>query len=317
MKKDSKIYVAGHTGLLGTALIKKLKDKGYENIITQTHKKLDLTNKQDVDNYLANNRPEYIFLAAARVGGIHANSSYPAQFIYENLAIQINVIHSAYLYEAKKLLFFGSACSYPCECPQPIKEEYLLSGYLEPTNEPYAVAKIAGIKMCEAYNRQYGTNFICAVPTNVYGTNDDFDPNDSHVIPALIRRFHEAKIKKQPIVAIWGSGNPRREFIYVDDLADACLFLMEHYNESEIINIGSGEEVSINELAYIIKEVIGYNGEISFDASKPDGTPRKMLDISKLKKLGWQAETSLVEGIGKTYEWYLNNFESISSLWKK
>jgi GDP-L-fucose synthase len=308
MEKDAKIYVAGHRGLVGSAIVRKLKEQGYKNIITKSRQELDLTQQGKVFEFFQKEKPQYVILAAAKVGGIHANSTYPAQFIYENLAIQTNVIHAAYLYGTEKLLFFGSACSYPRECPQPMKEEYLLSGALEPTNEPYAVAKIAGIKMCEAYNRQYGTNFICAVPTNVYGPNDNFDPENSHVIPALIRKFHESKTKRQKDVKIWGSGTPLREFLYVDDLADACLFLMHQYNESGIINVGTGKSMSIKELASIIKEVTGYDGGIVFETSKPDGAPKKELDVSRLKSMGWQAKTPLAEGISKTYEWYRTNF---------
>ena len=307
MEHNAKIYVAGHTGLIGAAIISRLKSEGYTNIITYTHKELDLTHQSDVEAFFKNERPEYVFLAAAKVGGIYANSTYPAQFIYENLAIQTNVIHSAYKYEVKKLLFFGSACSYPRDCPQPMKEEYLLSGYLEPTNEPYAVAKIAGIKMCQTYNKQYGTNFICAIPTNVYGPNDNFDSNNSHVIPALIRKFYEAKEKGLSEVTIWGTGEVRREFIYVDDIADACLYLMEHYNESDIINIGVGEDISIKELAHIIREVVGYGGDVLFDKSKPDGVPKKMLDISRMRSYGWHVKVRLKEGISLTYEWYKKN----------
>lgn len=304
MEKDAKIYVAGHNGLVGSAVVHKLKREGYANIVVKNRQELDLLRQLDVENFFRAENPQYVILAAAKVGGIQANITYSGQFIYENLAIQTNVIHTSYQYEVKKLLFFGSACTYPRECPQPMKEEYLLSGYLEPTNEPYAVAKIAGIKMCEAYNRQYGTNFICTLPTNVYGPNDNFDPNDSHVIPALIRRLHGAKIKGDTAVTIWGTGNPCREFIYVDDLADASLFLMHNYNDAEAINIGYSEEVSIMELAYMVKETVRYRGEIVFDTSKPDGMPRKVLDVSKLRNLGWYAKTKLDEGIAKTYEWY-------------
>lgn len=309
MEKDSKIYIAGHTGLVGSAVFHKLEREGYKNIVKKTHQELDLTHQIEVEVFFKTEKPQYVILAAAKVGGIHANSTYPAQFIYENLTIQTNVIHSAYLYGVEKLLFFGSACSYPRDCPQPMKEEYLLSGCLEPTNEPYAVAKIAGIKMCQAYNKQYGTSFICTTPTNVYGPNDNFDLDNSHVIPALFRKFHEAKVKKHSAVTIWGTGSPIREFIYADDLAEACLFLMKNYNSSEIINVGSGEEISIKNLAYFIKDIIGYYGEITFDTSKPDGAPRKVLDGSKLKNLGWEAKTSLKEGISKTYHWYLKHAE--------
>ncbi len=313
MQRDSKIYVAGHTGLVGSAIVRRLINDGYTNIITINHEELDLLRQSDVEGFFKTTKPQYVILAAGRVGGIRANMSMPAKFIYENLMIQTNVIHSAYLFGTAKLLFLGSACSYPRECLQPMKEESLLSGYLEPTNEPYAVAKIAGIKMCQAYNRQYGVNFIYAVPTNVYGQNDNFNLDDSHVIPALIMKINEAKIKRKPTVTVWGTGTPVREFMYVEDLADACLFLMEHYNEADIINIGSGEEISIQKLAILVKEVVGYNGNLIFDASNPDGFPRKSLDISKLAKLGWQAKTSLNEGLQKTYNWYLKNLTEIST----
>lgn len=306
MDRGVKIYVAGHTGLVGAAVVRRLKDEGYKNLLVRTRQELDLTRQNEVERFFKEERPEYVILSAARVGGIQANISSPAQFIYENLSIQSNVIHSAYLYGAKKLLFFCSACSYPRECAQPMKEKYLLSGYLEPTNEPYAIAKIAGIEMCGAYDRQYGTNFICAVPANIYGPNDNFDPDGSHVIPALIRKFHEAGITGEDAVTIWGTGSPEREFLYVDDVADAALFLMEHYNDSEIINAGTGKAVSIKELAHIIKEKTDYRGGVVFDASKPDGMPKKVLDISKITALGWHAKTSLKEGIGKTYKWYIN-----------
>lgn len=306
MEKDARIYVAGHTGLLGSAIIRRLKDNGYADIITKAHSDLDLTRQAEVEIFFKTEKPQYIILAAAKVGGIQANISYPAQFLYENLQIQSNIIHSSYLNGVKKLLFFGSACSYPVNSPQPMREEYLLSGRPEATNEAYAVAKISGIKMCQAYNRQYGTNFICAIPANIYGPNDNFNPRDSHVIPALLKRFHEAKIKKEPSVIIWGTGRPLREFIYADDVASACVFLMRHYNSSEVINIGTGEEVSIAGLARLIKETVGFGGEIVFAPSRPDGAPRKVLDIAKLKNLGWEAETALKEGIEKTYQWYVN-----------
>lgn len=308
MEKRSKIYLAGHTGLIGSAILRRLEKEGYSNIITRTQQQLNLTRQADVEEFFKKEKPEYVILAAAKVGGINANMSSPAQFIYENLAIQSNVMHSAYLYKTKKLLFFASACSYPRVCPQPMKEEYLLSGNLEPTNAPYAVAKIAGITMCQAYNRQYGTNFICALPTNAYGSGDTFDLKDSHVIPALIRRFHEAKIKKAPEVTVWGTGRARREFIFSEDVASATLFLMRKYNSSEIINLGVGYDVTIKELTEIIKRVVGYKGRIVFDTSKPDGMPRKMLDVSRLKRLGWQEKVFLEEGIGQTYEWYLKEY---------
>ena len=313
MQRDSKIYVAGHTGLVGSAIVRRLINDGYTNIITINHEELDLLRQSDVEGFFKTTKPQYVILAAGRVGGIRANMSMPANFIYENLMIQTNVIHSAYLFGAAKLLFLSSACSYPRECSQPMKEESLLSGYLEPTNEPYAVAKVAGIKMCQAYNRQYGVNFICAVPANLYGQNDNFNPEDSHVIPALIMKFHEAKIKRKPAVTVWGTGKPVREVMYVDDLADACLFLMRHYDQEDIINIGVGEEISIQKLMFLVKEVVGYNGGLIFDASNPDGFPRKSLDISKLTKLGWQAETPLKEGLQKTYDWYLKNLTEINT----
>lgn len=309
--KDSKIYIAGHTGLIGTALFARYGKDGYKNIVVKSHAELDLTRQSDTELFFEMERPDYVIMAAARVGGIKANMTYPAEFIYENIAIQTNVIHSAYKYGVKKLLFFGSACTYPRECLQPMKEEYLLSGYLEPTNEPYAVAKIAGIKMCHAYNKQYGTKFICAVPTNAYGPNDNFNYTESHVIPALIMKFYKAKIKGMPEVTIWGTGSPLREFIYVDDIADACIFLMQHYDGSDIINVGTGDEISIQELASLIKEVVDYSGDIIFDVSKPDGSPRKALDITRLNNLGWQAKIQLREGLQKTYNWYLEHFNKI------
>lgn len=314
---DAKIYIAGHTGLVGSALLERCMEKGCGNIVVKTHNELDLTRQQDVEEFFSKEQPVEVILLAARVGGIQANMTYPAQFIYENIAIQANVIHSAYLYGTKKLLFLGSACSYPRECPQPMKEEYILSGYLEATNEPYAVAKIAGITMCRSYRRQYGSNFICAIPTNAYGPNDNFDPENSHVIPALIMKFHDAKMRGDHNVTIWGTGSPTREFIYVDDLADACLFLMEHYDKEEIINIGADEDVSIKKLAFLVKEVTGFEGDIIFDTSRPDGAPRKILDSTRLKTLGWQAKTPLKEGLSKTYNWFLKNKEEIYRKWKK
>ena len=307
LAKDSKIYIAGHRGLVGSALVRKLEAEGYNNLLLRTHNELDLCNGQAVMSFFESERPEYVFLAAAKVGGIWANSHYPADFIYSNLVIQVNVIHNAYLYGVKKLLFLGSSCIYPKFAAQPMKEEYLLKGALEPTNEPYAVAKIAGIKMCEAYNRQYGANFISVMPTNLYGPNDNFDLDDSHVLPALIRKFYEAKSSGAPSVVIWGTGNPRREFLYVDDLADACLFLMRHYDDSGLINIGVGEDLTIKELALLIREVVGFEGEIEFDSAKPDGMARKLLDVSKIKSLGWQAKTGLRQGIEMTYGWYVNS----------
>ncbi|MDP3111471.1 MAG: GDP-L-fucose synthase [Thermodesulfovibrionales bacterium] len=304
MEYNSKIYVAGHRGLVGSAILRRLESEGYKNIIHRARKELDLTRQSAVEAFFEKEKPEYVFLAAAKVGGIHANSTYPAEFIYSNLMVQANVINAAHIYGVGKLLFLGSSCIYPRDCPQPMKEEYLLSGYLEPTNEPYAVAKIAGIRMCQSYNRQYGTNFISVMPTNLYGSNDNFDLMDSHVLPALIRKFHEAKVNDKPYVEVWGSGNPKREFLFVDDLADACLFLMENYDKKEIINIGTGEDVTVKELAETVKEVVGYGGEIRFDKTRPDGTPRKLLDVSRINSLGWKAKTPLREGIEKTYEWY-------------
>ena len=306
MQKNSKIYVAGHLGLVGSAITKKLKSLGYENLVLKTKNELDLMNQSAVADFFKKAKPEFVFLAAAKVGGIVANNTYPAQFIYENLQIQNNIIHYSYLNKAKKLLFLGSSCIYPRECPQPIKEEYLLSGSLEPTNEPYAIAKIAGIKMCQNYNRQYGTNFIAVMPTNLYGTNDNFDLNNSHVLPALIRKFHEGKINNSPMVTVWGTGSPRREFLLVDDLADACIFLMNNYDGKEIINIGTGVDITIKELAKLIKNIIGYKGKINWDAAKPDGTPRKLLDVTKLHALGWHHQTNLEPGIKITYNWYKN-----------
>lgn len=305
MDKKSRIYIAGHAGLVGSAVHRKLLQQGYENIITRTHGELDLLRQSDVERFFEAERPEYVVLAAAKVGGIHANSAYPANFIYENLCIQNHVIHCSYLIGVKKLLFLGSACSYPRDCPQPMKEEYLLSGCIEPTNESYAVAKIAGIKLCEAYNRQYGANFICAVPTNAYGPNDNIEPESSHVIPALLKKFHEAGGRTAAEVTLWGTGAPLREFIYVDDLADAIIFLMNNYNGPKIINITGGAEITIRELALIVKGIVGFKGQICFDASKPDGAPRKTLDKTRLFNMGWRPKFSLVEGLQVTYQWFL------------
>jgi len=308
MEKSSKIFVAGHRGLVGSAIVRKLQKEGYTNLILKGREEVDLTRQEEVEKFFEKERPEYVFLAAAKVGGIHANRTYPAEFIYQNLMIECNVIHSAYKCGVKKLLFLGSSCIYPRECPQPMKEEYLLSGYLEPTNEAYAVAKIAGLKLCQYYKRQYGSNFISCMPTNLYGPNDNFDLNTSHVIPALIRKFHEAKINNKPYVEVWGTGKPLREFLHVDDLADACLFLMQNYDDEIWINVGSGEEVSIAELANMIKEIVGYKGRIVFNPDMPDGTPRKLLDISRLKSLGWEKKISLFDGLRSTYEWYVENY---------
>ena len=348
MNKNSRIYVAGHKGLVGSAITRKLQSEGHSNLILRSHKELDLMRQADVETFFKEEKPEYVFLAAAKVGGILANNTYPADFIYENLLVGSNVIHSAYKAGVKKLLFLGSSCIYPRDCPQPMKEEYLLSGKLEPTNEPYAIAKIAGIKMCQAYNRQYGTRFISVMPTNLYGPGDNFDLETSHVLPALIRKFHEAKLKElegrggrleakeekqdsasglksawadDPLsssehrerssntsfVTIWGTGAPMREFLHVDDLADACVFLMNHYEESEIINIGVGKDISISELSDLIKDIVGFKGNIRYDRTKPDGTPRKLLDVSKLLALGWQPKILLSEGIELTYRWYVEN----------
>jgi GDP-L-fucose synthase len=304
MDKNAKIYIAGHTGLVGSAITRSLIGRGYSNLITMTRQELDLLDAQAVADFLKKEKPEYIFLAAAKVGGIMANTSYPAEFIYKNLLIQNNIIHNAYLNKIKKLLFLGSSCIYPKMAPQPIKEEYFLSSKLEPTNKAYAVAKIAGITMCQSYNQQYGTSFISVMPTNLYGPHDNFDLENSHVLPALIRKFHEAKINNKKEIMLWGTGKPKREFLYVDDLADACIFLMNKYNNSEIINIGTGKDLSIKELAETIKEIIEFKGKIIWDKSKPDGTPRKLLDVSRLHNLGWKHKTELTGGIKMTYEWY-------------
>lgn len=309
MNKDSKIYVAGHRGLVGSAIVRNLQSKGYNNIIFRTHKEVDLTNQQAVIEFFETEKPEYVFLAAAKVGGIHANNTYPADFIYENLEIQNNVIKAAHDYKVKKLLFLGSSCIYPKMCPQPIKEEYLLSGYLEETNEAYALAKISGLKMCQFFKKQYGENFISCMPTNLYGPNDNFDLETSHVMPALIRKFHEAKISNAPFVEVWGSGKPLREFLYVDDMADGCVFLMENYDGEEHVNIGTGKEVSIGELAQIIKEVVGFDGELRFNTKKPDGTPRKLLDVSKLEGFGWKYKVELREGIKEAYKWFEKKYK--------
>ena len=303
MLKDSSIFVAGHRGLVGSAICRRLKSEGYSNIIVRTHKELDLKQQAGVENLFKRERPEYVILAAAKVGGIYANNTYPAEFIYDNLIVQCNVINAAYLSGVKKLLFLGSSCIYPKFAPQPMKEEHLLTGELEPTNEPYAVAKIAGIRMCQSYNRQYGTSFISLMPTNLYGPGDNFDPKTSHVLPALIRKFHEAKTSGKKVV-LWGTGSPMREFLHVDDMADACVFLMQSYSDSEIINVGTGKDISIRELAEIVKDTVGYSGKVQWDASKPDGTPRKLLDVGRLEALGWKARISLREGIQSTYEWF-------------
>ncbi len=302
MEKDSKIYIAGHRGMVGSAIHRRLQKEGHNNFVFSTSDELDLRNQQAVADFFTKEKPGYVFLAAAKVGGILANNTYRAEFLYDNLQIQNNVIHHAWKNGAKKLLFLGSSCIYPKLAPQPLKEEYLLTGLLETTNEPYAIAKIAGIKMCDAYRSQYGCNFISAMPTNLYGPNDNYDLNNSHVLPALLRKFHEAKIQNQPEVIVWGSGTPRREFLHVDDMADACVFLMNNYNEEGLINIGVGEDISIKELAELMKEITGFKGKIVFDSSKPDGTPRKLMDVSKLAALGWNASIGLKKGITRVYK---------------
>ena len=304
MEKNSKIYVAGHRGLVGSAIVRKLEKEGYQNLILRTSSQVDLRDQQAVKDFFEKEKPEYVFMAAAKVGGINANNTHPAEFLYDNLCIQNNVIHQSYKNQVKKLLFLGSSCIYPKNAPQPIKEEYLLSGYLEPTNDAYAIAKIAGIKMCQSYHKQYGSNFISAMPTNLYGPGDNYDLKNSHVLPALLRKFHEAKEKGEANVTIWGTGKPRREFLHSDDLAEACLFLMEHYNDPAIINIGVGKDISIGEMAQMIKKISGFNGELVFDTSMPDGTFQKLLDVSKLNDLGWQAKIGFEEGLKKTYKEY-------------
>lgn len=307
MEKTSKIYVAGHNGLVGSSIMRKLKDDGYTNIIARTSSELDLREYDSVSSFFEKEKPEYVFLAAAKVGGILANSDFGGDFIYDNLMIEANIIKNAQAHGVKKLLFLGSSCIYPKLCPQPIKEEYFLDGKLEETNKPYAVAKIAGIIMCQAFNKQYGTNFISVMPTNLYGPNDNFDLKSSHVMPALIRKFHDAKVNNEPTVTVWGTGTPRREFLHVDDLADAVVYLMNNYDDGEIVNIGTGIDLTIKELAEMIKEAVGYTGEIIFDTNKPDGTPRKQLDVSKLESLGWKAKTELRDGIKMSYDWYVEN----------
>ena len=305
MNLESRIYVAGHNGMVGSAIVRRLKELGYTNIITASKKELNLLNQLSVQSFFSNEIPEYVFLCAAKVGGIKANNEMKGDFIYENLMIQSNIIKESHDFGVKKLLFLGSSCIYPKMSPQPIKEEYLLTGLLEPTNDAYAIAKIAGIKMCQSFNQQYGTNFISVMPTNLYGPNDNYDLNNSHVLPAMIRKFHEAKLEGKDEVEIWGPGTPKREFLYVDDLADACHHLMLNYNDSEIVNIGTGQDVTIAELAVGIKNIIGFEGKIYFNPEMPDGTPRKLLDVSKLKGLGWEYKTSLKDGIEKTYKDYV------------
>ena len=306
MNKDAKIYIAGHRGMVGSAIHRKLTKEGYRNLIFKSSSELDLRNQAAVETFFNLEKPEYVFLAAAKVGGIVANNTYRADFLYENLAIQNNIIHAAHLHQVKKLMFLGSSCIYPKLAPQPLKEESLLTGLLEETNEPYAIAKIAGIKMCEAYRSQYGCNFISVMPTNLYGYNDNYHPQNSHVLPALIRKFHEAKLNQSAHVEIWGTGTPHREFLFADDLADACYFLMQNYNDAGFLNVGVGHDISIKDLALLIKEIIGFEGEIVFDSSKPDGTPRKLMDVSKLSALGWKYQTPLADGIRLAYADFLS-----------
>ena len=311
MRENNRIYVAGHRGLVGSAIIRKLQAEGFNNIITRRHAEVDLTNQAAVQSFFKAEQPEYVFLAAAKVGGIHANNVYPADFIRDNLQMQTNVIDAAHQFGAEKLLFLGSSCIYPKLAPQPINEDCLLTGPLESTNEWYAIAKIAGIKMCQAYRRQYGFNAISLMPTNLYGPGDNFDLENSHVLPALMRKFHEAKQQDKPSVVVWGTGTPRREFLHVDDLADASVFLMKKYEGEEIVNIGVGEDITIHELAEAVREVIGFKGDITFDTTKPDGTPRKLLDVTRLNNLGWKARIPLHEGIASTYQWFLDHRDDL------
>jgi GDP-L-fucose synthase len=312
MEQTAKIYIAGHRGMVGSGLERKLRKEGYNNIVTRTSAELDLRNQQAVNEFFVKEKPEYVILAAAKVGGIHANNIYRAEFIYDNLMIEANIIHAAYLNKVTKLLFLGSSCIYPKMAPQPLKEEYLLSGYLEPTNQPYAIAKIAGIEMCNSYRSQYGCNFISAMPTNLYGTNDNYHPENSHVLPALIRRIILAKNNNEPNVTIWGTGTPRREFLHVDDLADACYFLLQNYNEQGLVNIGCGTDISIKELADLIIAEVGYEGQLVFDISKPDGTPRKLMDTTKINLLGWKARISIKNGVSKTIVEFKNHISKNS-----
>lgn len=313
MNKNAKVYVAGHRGMVGSALIRKLQAEGFSNIVTATTSEVNLIDQKATREFFERERPDYVFVAAAKVGGIHANNTYRADFLYQNLMIECNTIHSAFEFDVKKLLFLGSTCIYPKMAPQPLKEEYLLSGYLESTNEPYAIAKIAGIKLCESYRRQYGCDFISAMPTNLYGPNDNYDLNNSHVLPALIRKFHEAKIAGRPEVVIWGSGSPMREFLHVDDLAAGCYFLMENYSDEGLVNVGTGEDVSIKELALLIKATVGFEGDLTWDSSKPDGTPRKLTDCSKIHGLGWKHKIDLQDGIKTVYEQFLKDYDRIAA----
>ncbi|SFI88230.1 GDP-L-fucose synthase [Paenibacillus sp. UNC496MF] len=311
MQKDSVIYVSGHKGLVGSSIVRALDRQGFTNVIYRTSSELDLRDAAQVEEFFRQHAIEYVFCAAAKVGGIVANDTYPADFIRDNLIIQTNLIDASYRHQVSKLLFLGSTCIYPRLAPQPLKEEYLLTGELEETNKPYAVAKIAGITMCQSYNRQYGTRFISAMPTNLYGPNDNFHPQNSHVLPSLLRKFHEARVEGKPFVDVWGSGTPLREFLHCDDLAEACLYLMEHYEGNDIVNIGVGQDISIRELAELIGDIVGYEGEIRFDASKPDGTPRKLVDVTRINQLGWQSRISLREGIQWTYEWFLQSQQQL------
>jgi len=313
MEKGAKIYIAGHRGMVGSAIRRKLEKEGYTNIVTRVSTELDLRNQNAVAAFFEDEKPDYVFLAAAKVGGIVANNTYRAEFLYDNLQIQNNIIHSSYLNGVKKLMFLGSSCIYPKMAPQPLKEEYLLTGLLEPTNEPYAIAKIAGIKMCDAYRAQYGCNYISVMPTNLYGLNDNYHPENSHVLPALIRRFHEAKLQSLPDVTIWGTGSPKREFLFADDLAEACFYLMQNYDEEGLVNIGTGEDISIKDLAFLIKDIIGYEGEIKFDTSRPDGTPRKLMDVSKLHSKGWKHKIELADGIKLAYKDFLSHQANLVS----
>lgn len=312
MHTNDKIYVAGHRGMVGSAIVRRLQQDGFNNLLLRTSSELDLRNQQAVQEFMSKEKPAYVFLAAAKVGGILANNTYRAEFIYDNIMIQSNIIHAAYLNGVSKLMFLGSSCIYPKLAPQPLKEEYLLTGELEPTNEPYAIAKIAGIKMCDAYRAQYGCNFISVMPTNLYGPNDNYSLQNSHVLPALIRKFHEAKINNEPAVTMWGTGDPRREFLHADDLADACVYLMRHYNEPGFVNIGTGEDIPIKELALMIKDIVGYTGAIEHDLTKPDGTPRKLMDVQKLHSLGWKAKIGLREGIEGVYHQYAQSHATMA-----
>ncbi|MBC6491011.1 GDP-L-fucose synthase family protein [Flavihumibacter stibioxidans] len=308
MDISSKIYIAGHRGMVGSAIHRRLQKAGFSNFVLRTSKELDLRNQQAVADFFAAEKPDYVFLAAAKVGGILANNTYRGEFLYDNLMIQNNVIHSSYVNGVKKLMFLGSSCIYPKMAPQPLKEEYLLTGELEPTNEPYAIAKIAGIKLCDAYRSQYGCNFISVMPTNLYGPNDNYDLNNSHVLPALIRKFHEAKLNNEPTVTMWGTGTPRREFLHADDLADACYYLMQHYNEPGLVNIGVGDDIAIKDLALLVKKIVGYEGEIVHDLSKPDGTPRKLMNVDKLHSFGWKHQIELEQGIASVYEEFKSKY---------